>query len=77
VTTLHHASRAYAGSILAEMTEEQRQALDRFASRALDDPTATPADAAEAAALDAVDRLAQRGALRLLRGQRVPHQEAS
>jgi hypothetical protein len=71
-----HAARAYAPSVLAALSDEQRLALDRFAARALDDPGAAPADGAESEAVDAADRLARQAALRLLRGHRSQHQEA-
>ena len=66
-----HAEKAYALGILADLTAEERAALDRFAQRALDNPHALPIDAAEAAALAAVHRAAdRRGRLRLIRGGR-------
>lgn len=66
-----HATAAYAGSVLAALTAEERQALDAYAARALDDPSASPADDAEVGALRAVNRAADRLARRLVRGARL------
>lgn len=65
-----HAERAYAPGVLAALDADELAALDRFAARALGDPSAAPADDAERAAVRKAEALADRGASRLVRGTR-------